>query len=105
MLESLTPLIASAIAAAIPLMLAANGELVAERAGVLNLGIEGMMLVGGLASFITVTQGGGLALATLAGMAAGVVLALLFGFVTLTLQANQVAAGLSLTILGTGVSA
>ena len=105
MLDSLTPLLASAVAAAIPLMLAALGELVVERSGVLNLGIEGMMLVGALASFVAVSHGGGLVVATFAAMLAGVLLSLVFGFVTLTLQANQVAAGLSLTILGTGISA
>src|SRR6185369_58572 len=105
MLDSLTPLLASAVAAAIPLIIAALGELIAERSGVLNLGLEGMMLVGGLAAFVTVAHGGGLTAAVLAGMLAGMVLALIFGFVTLTLQANQVAAGLSLTILGTGISA
>lgn len=105
MIESLTPLLASAIAAAIPLILAALGELVTERAGVLNLGLEGMMLIGALASFIAVTHGGGLPGAVLAALLAGALIALVFGFVTLTLQANQVAAGLSLTILGTGVSA
>ncbi len=104
-LESLTPLLASAIGAAIPLILAALGELIAERAGVLNLGIEGMMLIGALASFMTVANGGGLLPAVLFGMAAGLVASLMFGFITLTLQANQVAAGLSLTILGTGISA
>ena len=102
---SLDPLIASAVAAAIPLMLAALGELIAERSGVLNLGLEGMMLVGALAAFVVVSHEGALTMAVLAGIAAGVALALVFGFVTLTLQANQVAAGLSLTILGTGVSA
>ncbi|HXC40961.1 MAG TPA: ABC transporter permease, partial [Burkholderiales bacterium] len=105
MLDSLTPLLASAVAAAIPLIIAALGELIAERSGVLNLGLEGMMLVGGLAAFVTVAHGGGLTTAVLAAMLAGMVLALIFGFVTLTLQANQVAAGLSLTILGTGISA
>jgi len=105
MLDSLTPLLASAVAAAIPLIIAALGELIAERSGVLNLGLEGMMLVGGLAAFVTVAHGGGLTAAVLAAMLAGMVLALIFGFVTLTLQANQVAAGLSLTILGTGISA
>jgi len=104
-IESLNPLAASALAAALPLVLAALGELVVERSGVLNLGLEGMMLIGALAAFVTVAHGGGLALAVVAAMLAGVVAASVFGFVTLTLQANQVAAGLSLTILGTGVSA
>ena len=105
MIDSLTPLLASAIAAAIPLVLAALGELIAERAGGLNLGLEGMMLMGALASFAAVTHGGGLPVAVLAAMAAAALAALVFGFITLTLQANQVAAGLSLTILGAGVSA
>jgi simple sugar transport system permease protein len=104
-LESLTPLLASAIGAAVPLTLAALGELIAERAGVLNLGIEGMMLLGALASFIWVATGGGLFLAVVFGMAAGIAASMAFGFITITLQANQVAAGLSLTILGSGVSA
>jgi simple sugar transport system permease protein len=105
MIESLTPLLASAVALAMPLILAALGELVVERSGVLNLGLEGMMLVGALASFAAVAHGGGLIAAVLAAMAAGVLASMCFGFITLTLQANQVAAGLSLTILGAGVSA
>ncbi|MBV8031821.1 MAG: ABC transporter permease [Betaproteobacteria bacterium] len=88
-----------------PLILAALGELVVERAGVLNLGLEGMMLLGALAAFATVAHGGGLVPAILAAAAAGILASLAFGFITLTLQANQVAAGLSLTILGAGVSA
>jgi simple sugar transport system permease protein len=104
-LESLTPLFASAVAAAIPLLLAALGELVTERSGVLNLGVEGMMLMGGVTAFIVVASGGGLVLATLAACCAGMVVALMFAFVTLTLQASQVAAGLALAILGSGVSA
>jgi simple sugar transport system permease protein len=104
-MESFTPLLASALGAAIPLLLAALGELIAERAGVLNLGLEGMMLLGALASFMTVANGGSLPLAVLVGMAVGVLASLVFGFVTITLQANQVAAGLSLTILGSGITA
>jgi simple sugar transport system permease protein len=104
-LSSLTPLFASAVAASIPLLLAALGELVTERSGVLNLGLEGMMLLGALAAFVTVADGGGLTLAVVAACVAGTLAALVFGFVTLTLQASQVASGLALAILGSGVSA
>jgi len=103
--ESLTPLVASAIAAAVPLVFAALGELVVERSGVLNLGLEGMMLLGALAAFAAVAHGGGLGLAVAAGMAAGALAALVFGVLTVTLQASQVATGLALTILGSGISA
>lgn len=102
---SITPLVASALAAAIPLLIAALGELVTERAGLLNLGVEGMMLLGALAAFASVTHGAPLALALLAGVMAGAAGALVFGVLAITLQASQVATGLSLTILGSGVSA
>ncbi len=105
MMDSMTPLLASALGAAIPLLLAGQGELITERAGILNLGLEGMMLLGALSSFMVVANGGSLTVAVLVGMAAGMLAALVFGFVTISLQANQVAAGLSLTILGTGISA
>src|SRR5499426_1849832 len=104
-MDSINPLVASALAAAVPLMLAALGELVAERSGVLNLGVEGMMLVGALAAFIAVAHGGGPAAAVAAGVMAGAFAALLFAALTVTLQASQVASGLALTILGTGISA
>jgi simple sugar transport system permease protein len=104
-MTSVDSLIASAIGAAVPLVYASLGELVAERSGVLNLGVEGMMLVGALASFVAVAHGGGLALAVGAGMLAGVMAALAFAVLTLSLQASHVAAGLALTILGTGLSA
>jgi simple sugar transport system permease protein len=102
---SITPLVASALAAAIPLLIAALGELVTERAGLLNLGVEGMMLLGALAAFASVSHGAPLAVALLAGMLAGAAGALVFGVLTISLQASQVATGLSLTILGTGISA
>jgi simple sugar transport system permease protein len=98
-------LIASALAAAVPLILAALGELVAERAGVLNLGVEGMMLVGALAGFAAVATGFNLGLALGAALLAGTAAAFAFAVLTLTLQANQVAAGLALTILGYGLTA
>jgi len=104
-LDSLTPLFASAVAAAIPLLLAALGELVTERSGVLNLGVEGMMLMGAVTAFVVVASGGSLTLATLCACLAGALAALVFAVLTLTLQSSQVATGLALTIFGSGVSA
>ena len=101
----LIPILASTVGAATPLVYASLGELITERAGVLNLGVEGMMLVGAIAAFAVTIQTGSLSLGLAAGMAAGMALALLFGFLTLTLQANQVATGLALTLFGVGLSA
>jgi ABC-type uncharacterized transport system permease subunit len=96
---------ASAVAAATPLIFAALGELVTERAGVLNLGVEGMMLVGAMSGFAVGVSSGSLLLAYLAAAASGVLIALLFGALTLSLQTNQVATGLALTLFGVGLSA
>src|SRR5271170_524933 len=93
------------VVAATPLIYAALGELVAERAGVLNLGVEGMMLVGALAAFAVGLGTGSLIVGYVAAALAGMALALVFGFLTLTLQANQVATGLALTVFGIGLSA
>jgi ABC-type uncharacterized transport system permease subunit len=101
----LSSLLVSVIAAATPLLLAASGELVAEKSGVLNLGVEGMMLTGAIAGFATAHATGSTTLGLLASLGAGVAMALLFGFLTLTLLANQVASGLALTIFGRGFSA
>jgi len=87
------------------LLLAATGELVVERAGVLNLGVEGMMLVGAVCGFAAASVTGSPALGAVAGAAAGAALAGLFGVLTLTLTSNQVATGLALTIFGIGLSA
>ncbi len=95
----------SVISAATPLLLAATGELVTERAGVLNLGLEGMMLAGAVTGFAVTLASGSASLGILSAALAGILLALLFGFLTLQLLANQVAAGLALTIFGTGLSA
>ncbi len=93
------------IGAATPLLLAALGELVVEKAGVLNLGVEGMMLVGAVAAFATAVGTESAGLAIIAAAFAGAVIALLFGLMTLTLQASQVATGLAITIFGIGLSA
>ena len=79
------------ITAATPLLLAALGELVVERSGVLNLGVEGMMVMGAVCGFGAAFLPGSPCLGILAAIAAGVVMSLLFGFLTLTLVANQVA--------------
>ncbi len=92
------------ITAATPLVLAAMGELVAERAGVLNLGVEGMMVMGAVLAFAATQATGSPYIGILAGIACGALFSVLFGFLTLTLVANQVATGLALTILGLGVS-
>jgi len=95
----------SIILAATPLLLAAEGELVAERAGVLNLGVEGMMLTGAIAGFAAALATGSAALGAGAGLLAGVALSSVFAVLTLTLHANQTATGLALTIFGRGFSA
>ncbi|OJF91098.1 ABC transporter permease [Pararhizobium antarcticum] len=92
------------ITASTPLVLAALGELVTERSGVLNLGVEGMMIMGAVCAFAATQMSGSPYIGILAGIASGALFSLLFGFLTLTLVANQVATGLALTILGLGVS-
>ena len=92
------------ITAATPLLLAAMGELVVERSGVLNLGVEGMMVMGAVCGFAAAFVSGNPYLGILASIVAGVFMSLLFGLLTLTLVANQVATGLALTLLGLGLS-
>ena len=100
----LEPVILTIVTAATPLLLAALGELGVERSGVLNLGVEGMMVMGAVCGFGAGYLTGSPSLGILAGVAAGVGLSLLFAFLTLTLVANQVATGLALTLLGLGLS-
>ncbi|MCJ8506980.1 ABC transporter permease [Rhizobium lemnae] len=92
------------ITAATPLVIAAIGELVTERAGVLNLGVEGMMIMGAVCAFAGSYLTGSPLLGVLCGIMGGALFSLLFGFLTLTLVTNQVATGLALTILGLGLS-
>src|SRR5437867_1897037 len=105
MLEHLATLFALTLAAGTPLVCAALGELVTERSGVLNLGVEGMMLVGAVVSFIVAATTGHPWLGVLAGMGAGAALSIIFGVLTLSLMANQVATGLALSLFGIGLSA
>jgi ABC-type uncharacterized transport system permease subunit len=93
------------LAAGTPLVFAALGELVVEKSGVLNLGVEGMMLVGAIASFIVAAKTNAPWLGVGAGALAGALLSLIFGVIALTLRANQVATGLALSLFGIGLSA
>ncbi len=93
------------IVAATPLIFAAIGEVVAEKSGVLNLGVEGMMIVGALAGFGVTLETGSFFLGVLASIIGGALMALLFALMTQTLMANQVATGLALTLFGLGLSA
>lgn len=90
--------------AATPLLIAAMGELVVERSGVLNLGVEGMMIMGAVTGFSVAYMTGSPWLGVLAAIVVGALFSLLFGFLTLTLVTNQVATGLALTLLGLGLS-
>lgn len=97
-------LVASLMVAAVPIMLAALGELVVEKSGVLNLGVEGMMIVGAICGFMAAVGTGSPVLGFLAGAVGGAALSLIFAFLTQVVLANQVATGLALTMFGLGLS-
>ena len=101
---ALEAVILTIITASTPLLLAAMGELVTERSGVLNLGVEGMMIMGAVCGFAAAYTSGSALLGVGAGLAGGVFMSLLFAFLTQTLMTSQVATGLSLTLLGLGLS-
>lgn len=103
-MDMLQAILLTVITASTPLVIAALGEVVTERSGVLNLGVEGMMIIGAVCAFAAAHMSGTPYIGILAGIAAGAVFSLLFGFLTLTLVTNQVATGLALTILGLGIS-
>jgi simple sugar transport system permease protein len=104
-MDLLANILIGAMIAATPLVLAATGELVAERSGVLHLGVEGMMIVGAIAGFSAMIATRNVAVALLAAVVAGALMAFLFGVLALSLRANQVASGLALTMFGLGLSA
>ena len=104
-MDALAQVVILTLAAGTPLVFAAQGELVVEKSGVLNLGVEGMMLVGAIASFIVAAKTGAAWLGVSAGALAGAALSLIFALIALTLRANQVATGLALSLFGIGVAA
>lgn len=105
-LESfITAMLSAALVAAVPLVIAALGEAVGEKSGLLNLGIEGMMLSGAFFGFLAAYQTGSAGLGVLAGIVAGLLLGLLFAILTISLRVDQVLVGLAITIFGAGLTA
>ncbi|MBZ4688765.1 MAG: Inner-rane translocator [Cereibacter sp.] len=106
MLGGINPavLIASLMVAAVPIILAAIGELVVEKAGVLNLGVEGMMIMGAICGFAAAVATGSPLMGFVGGALGGAALSVIFALLTQFLMANQVATGLALTLFGLGLS-
>jgi ABC-type uncharacterized transport system permease subunit len=104
LMESIAPLIAAAIIAGTPLMLAALGLLINEKAGVVNLGAEGMMLVAAVVGFVVTIDSGSVTLGFFAGAGASMLLAGFFAWMTVWLGTNQYATGLALALFGGGAS-
>ena len=94
----LISILAASITAGTPILFGALGELISERAGVTNLGVDGMMLVGACAGFIAAQQTGSLLSGVGMALLAGSLMALIHAFLTVTLRANQVVSGLALTL-------
>lgn len=104
-MEQFAQLVALTLAAGTPLVFAALGELVTEKSGVLNLGVEGMMLVGAVAAFAVAAATQSPWLGVVAGLLAGGAVSAIFAVLALTLMSNQVATGLALSLFGVGLSA
>lgn len=98
-------LLAGTLAAALPLLFAALGEMVVEKTGLLNLGLEGMMAIGAAIAFICVYHSGSHGLGFLAAALVGALLSMVFAFLVIIVRANEVAAGLAIGVLGLGLSA
>lgn len=98
-------LLVSGLRLSTPLLFAALGEKIAERAGVLNLGVEGMMIMGAFAGFMGAVISGNIAIGFLFGIVSGAIMAALMGFLNLTLRTNQLVAGLAIWLLGLGLTA
>lgn len=89
---------------AAPLLYASLGELLSERSGILNLGLEGVMLIGAITGYMTGLNTGNLWLGVLVALLAGAIVGLVYAFLTVTMQANQTVCGLALVTVGTGIS-
>lgn len=103
-MDTLQFILVTGVAASTPVLLAALGELLSERSGILNLGVEGMMLVGAVSAFIALDASHNILFGLAAAVGAGVALSLVHAFFTVTLRTNQIVTGLALALLGTGLS-
>lgn len=104
MIDLLTSLLQAGIHQGAPILLVVLGEVICERSGNLNLGLEGMMLAGALFGFMGTYYTGSLAVGCLAGVLAGTALSLIHGFLTIDLNANQIVSGLALAVFGSGLT-
>lgn len=104
MIAIITSICAAAIVYAVSILYAATGEIFSQRAGIMNLGVEGIMLMGAVSGFLTVHYTNSLTLAMLAVIVVGALLGLIFAFLTVTLQADQTVCGMAFLIFGSGLS-
>ncbi len=104
MTDQIVSILAATVTAGTPILYAALGELIIERAGIINLGVEGIMLIGAVTGFIVSVVFDNSWLGLLAAMVAGGLITSIHAFLTITLRANQVVSGLALTLFGTGLS-
>ena len=102
--EMILPLLAAAVQSGTPILYATLGEIITERTGILNLGVEGIMMVGALTAYIVARLSGNAWFGFAAGGSAGALLAAVHGLVCIGFRGNQVVSGLALTILGTGLA-
>ena len=105
MIDLITHLLQAGVTQATPILLVALGEVICERSGVLNLGLEGMMLVGAVFGFMGTYYTDSLLVGCFCGMMAGTLLSFIHGLLTINLRANQIVSGLALAIFGAGLSA
>lgn len=101
---ALVPLLTAALRLAVPIILAAAGACLAERSGLMNLGIEGQMMVGAVTAFVTVYHTGQPMLGAFTGAVAGLLTAAIVGYLTITMAVDQIITGISVVILGSGLA-
>ena len=103
-MNTVIQILAATLATCPPILYASLGEIFSEKAGILNLGLEGIMLIGAVSGFLVGLNSESLSMAILAAMGAGALVGVIYAFLTVTLQANQTVSGLALVTVGGGLS-